>query len=136
MNRSGAYAETRLAVERARSAELSVGGNVFLTTASLPQLDELKVRSPGVAWLKSRLAGRAGNGVVTARPPGACIAALEAGDVADGTGHRGGGNGASPEDLGQGGELTLPGYNFEPAKPDRAGQSQFTPRPRRNFGLA
>ena len=41
VNRSGAYAETCLAVERARSAGLSVGGNVFLTTASLAQLDEL-----------------------------------------------------------------------------------------------
>jgi hypothetical protein len=41
VNRRGAYAETCLAVERAREAGLSVGGNVFLTTASLPQLDEL-----------------------------------------------------------------------------------------------
>lgn len=41
VNRRGAYAETCLAVERARTAGLSVGGNVFLTTASLPQLDEL-----------------------------------------------------------------------------------------------
>ena len=41
VNRSGAYAETCLAVERARSAGLSVGGNVFLTTASLARLDEL-----------------------------------------------------------------------------------------------
>ena len=41
VNRAGAYAETCLAVERARSAGLSVGGNVFLTTASLAQLDEL-----------------------------------------------------------------------------------------------
>ena len=41
VNRSGAYAETCLAVERTRSAGLSVGGNVFLTTASVAQLDEL-----------------------------------------------------------------------------------------------
>jgi hypothetical protein len=41
VNRRGAYAETRLAVGRARAAGLSAGGNVFLTTASLPQLDEL-----------------------------------------------------------------------------------------------
>ena len=41
VNRSGAYAETCLAVERARAAGLSVGGNVFLTTASVAQLDEL-----------------------------------------------------------------------------------------------
>ena len=41
VNRSGAYAETCLAVQRARSAGLSVGGNIFLTTASLAQLDEL-----------------------------------------------------------------------------------------------
>jgi hypothetical protein len=41
VNRRGAYAETCLAVERARMAGLSAGGNIFLTTASLPQLDEL-----------------------------------------------------------------------------------------------
>jgi hypothetical protein len=41
VNRRGAYAETCLAVERARTAGLSVGGNVFVTTASLSQLDEL-----------------------------------------------------------------------------------------------
>ena len=41
VNRGGAYAETCLAVRRARSAGLSVGGNIFLTTASLAQLDEL-----------------------------------------------------------------------------------------------
>jgi hypothetical protein len=41
VNRHGAYAETCLAAERARAAGLSVGCNVFLTTASLPQLDEL-----------------------------------------------------------------------------------------------
>jgi MoaA/NifB/PqqE/SkfB family radical SAM enzyme len=41
VNRSGAYAETCLAAGRARSAGLSVGGNVFLTTASVAQLDEL-----------------------------------------------------------------------------------------------
>ena len=41
VNRRGAFAGTCLAVERARAAGLSVGGNVFITTASLPQLDEL-----------------------------------------------------------------------------------------------
>jgi len=41
LNRRGAFAETCLAVERARAAGLSVGGNVFITTASVPQLDEL-----------------------------------------------------------------------------------------------
>jgi hypothetical protein len=41
VNHGGAYAETCLAVERARSAGLSVGGNIFLTTASVAQLDEL-----------------------------------------------------------------------------------------------
>jgi MoaA/NifB/PqqE/SkfB family radical SAM enzyme len=41
VNRSGAYAETCLAVKRARSAGLSVGGNVFLTTAGVAHLDEL-----------------------------------------------------------------------------------------------
>ena len=41
VNRGGAYAETCLAIQRARAAGLSVGGNVFLTTASLAQLDEL-----------------------------------------------------------------------------------------------
>lgn len=41
VNRRGAYAETCQAVGRAHSAGLSVGCNVFLTTESLPQLDEL-----------------------------------------------------------------------------------------------
>ena len=41
MNRRGAYAETCQAIERAHSAGLSVGCNVFLTIESLPQLDEL-----------------------------------------------------------------------------------------------
>jgi hypothetical protein len=41
VNRRGAYAETCLAAERARATGLSIGCNVFLTTASLPQLDEL-----------------------------------------------------------------------------------------------
>jgi MoaA/NifB/PqqE/SkfB family radical SAM enzyme len=41
VSRGGAFAETCLAVERARAAGLSVGSNVFITTASLPQLDEL-----------------------------------------------------------------------------------------------
>jgi hypothetical protein len=41
VNRRGAYAETCLAIQRARAAGLSVGGNIFLTTASLAQLDEL-----------------------------------------------------------------------------------------------
>jgi hypothetical protein len=39
----GGYAGTCLAAERARAAGLRVGCNVFLTTASLPQLDELLV---------------------------------------------------------------------------------------------
>ena len=63
VNRSGAYAETCLAVERARSAGLSVGGNVFLTTASLAQLDELTAvgggcRSTRPSVLKSRASCR------------------------------------------------------------------------------
>jgi hypothetical protein len=37
----GGYAGTCLAAERARAAGLHVGGNIFLTTDSLPQLDEL-----------------------------------------------------------------------------------------------
>jgi hypothetical protein len=37
----GAFAGTCVAIERARAAGLSVGGNVFLTAESLPQLDEL-----------------------------------------------------------------------------------------------
>ena len=41
VNHRGACAATCLAAERARAAGLSVGCNVFLTTASLPQLDEL-----------------------------------------------------------------------------------------------
>jgi hypothetical protein len=41
LNRGGAYAGTCLAIERARAAGLSVGGAVFLTKASLAQLDEL-----------------------------------------------------------------------------------------------
>ena len=41
VGRRGAFAETCRGVERARAAGVSVGGNVFLTTASLPQLDEL-----------------------------------------------------------------------------------------------
>jgi len=41
VNRRGAFAETCQAIGRARSAGLSVGCNVFLTTESLPQLDEL-----------------------------------------------------------------------------------------------
>jgi hypothetical protein len=43
VNRRGAYAETCQAIGRAHSAGLSVGCNVFLTTESLPQLDELTV---------------------------------------------------------------------------------------------
>ena len=41
VNHRGAYAATCLAAERARAAGLSVGCNVFLTIASLPQLEEL-----------------------------------------------------------------------------------------------
>ena len=39
--RRGAFAETCRGIERARAMGVSVGCNVFLTTASLPQLDEL-----------------------------------------------------------------------------------------------
>jgi hypothetical protein len=41
VNRRGAFAETCLAVERIHEMGLRVGGNVFVTTANLPQLDEL-----------------------------------------------------------------------------------------------
>jgi hypothetical protein len=41
VNHRGAYAATCRAAERARAAGLSVGCNVFLTAASLPQLGEL-----------------------------------------------------------------------------------------------
>jgi hypothetical protein len=41
VNRRGAFAETCLAVERIHAMGLSVGCNVFVTTANLPQLDEL-----------------------------------------------------------------------------------------------
>lgn len=41
VNRRGAFAETCLAVQRAHAAGVRVGCNVFLTTASLPQLDGL-----------------------------------------------------------------------------------------------
>ena len=41
VNRRGAFAETCRGVERARAAGAGVGCNVFLTTASLPQLDAL-----------------------------------------------------------------------------------------------
>jgi sulfatase maturation enzyme AslB (radical SAM superfamily) len=46
VNRRGAFAETCRGVERARAAGVSVGCNVFLTTASLPQLDELATALP------------------------------------------------------------------------------------------
>src|SRR5205814_3406601 len=41
VNIRGGYAATCLAAELARAAGLSVGCNVFLSAASLPQLDEL-----------------------------------------------------------------------------------------------
>jgi len=41
VSRPGAFAETCLGAERSRAAGLRVGGNVFLTAESLPQLDEL-----------------------------------------------------------------------------------------------
>jgi hypothetical protein len=41
VNRRGAFAETCLAVQRIHAIGLSVGCNVFVTTANLPQLDEL-----------------------------------------------------------------------------------------------
>jgi len=46
VSRRGAFAETCRGVERARSVGVSVGCNVFLTTASLPQLDELAAMLP------------------------------------------------------------------------------------------
>ena len=46
VNRRGAFAETCRGVERARAMGVSAGGNVFLTTASLPQLDELTAALP------------------------------------------------------------------------------------------
>ena len=41
VSRPGAFAQTCLGAERGRAAGLGVGGNVFLTAESLPQLDEL-----------------------------------------------------------------------------------------------
>jgi hypothetical protein len=46
VNRRGAFAETCRGAERARAAGVSVGCNVFLTTANLPQLDELAATLP------------------------------------------------------------------------------------------
>ena len=46
VNRSDAFAETCRGVEQARAMGLSVGCNVFLTIASLPQLDELAAALP------------------------------------------------------------------------------------------
>ena len=46
VGRRGAFAETCRGIERARAAGVSVGCNVFLTTASLPQLDELATALP------------------------------------------------------------------------------------------
>jgi len=46
VSRRGAFAETCRGAERARAAGVSVGCNVFLTTASLPQLDELAAMLP------------------------------------------------------------------------------------------
>jgi hypothetical protein len=46
VGRRGAFAETCRGVERARAMGVSVGCNVFLTTASLPQLDELAAMLP------------------------------------------------------------------------------------------
>ncbi len=46
VSRRGAFAETCRGVERARAMGVSVGCNVFLTTASLPQLDELAAALP------------------------------------------------------------------------------------------
>ena len=48
VGRRGAFAETCRGVERARAAGVSVGCNVFLTTASLPQLDELAAMLPSL----------------------------------------------------------------------------------------
>jgi hypothetical protein len=41
VNRSGAYAETCLAIERAHAVGLRAGGNVFVTKANAPQADRL-----------------------------------------------------------------------------------------------
>jgi MoaA/NifB/PqqE/SkfB family radical SAM enzyme len=46
VGRRGAFAETCRGVERARAMGVSAGCNVFLTTASLPQLDELAATLP------------------------------------------------------------------------------------------
>jgi len=46
VSRRGAFAETCRGAERVRAAGVSVGCNVFLTTASLPQLDELAAMLP------------------------------------------------------------------------------------------
>jgi hypothetical protein len=46
MSRRGAFAETCRCIERARVMGVSVGCNVFLTTDSLPQLDELAAMLP------------------------------------------------------------------------------------------
>ena len=56
VNRRGAFADTCLAVDRIHEMALRVGCNVFVTTANLPQLDELVAtlgRRPidaGMAW--------------------------------------------------------------------------------------
>jgi MoaA/NifB/PqqE/SkfB family radical SAM enzyme len=59
VNRRGASAETCRGTERARAAGLSVGCNVFLTTASLPQLDEpaVTLQPLGVHAMSIEIAG-------------------------------------------------------------------------------
>jgi MoaA/NifB/PqqE/SkfB family radical SAM enzyme len=48
VSRRGGYAETCRGIERARVMGVSAGCNVFLTTDSLPQLEELAAMLPGL----------------------------------------------------------------------------------------
>jgi hypothetical protein len=55
VSRPGAFAETCLAVQRVHSAGLRAGGNVFLTTANIPQAERLlgvlqRLQLDGMAW--------------------------------------------------------------------------------------
>ena len=47
VNRRGAFAETCLAIQRIHAMGLRVGCNVFVTTANLPQLDQLAATLAG-----------------------------------------------------------------------------------------
>jgi hypothetical protein len=56
VNRSGAFTETCLAVQRVHAAGLRAGGNVFLTTANISQAERLlgaleRLQLDGMAWL-------------------------------------------------------------------------------------